>query len=107
MNQGRAKYVWDYDLTQEQFDDLLAGRWSRGSLNRDWAAVRLIEYARYEDMIRTIGFLAFLKEWPHWRKRVRSEEQRQEFDWLTAWLPVHHPELLIHSGAEKIADERG
>ena len=58
MNQGRAKYVWDYDLTQEQFDDLLAGRWSKGSLNRDWAAVRLIEWAHYEDMIRKIGYAA-------------------------------------------------
>jgi hypothetical protein len=37
--------VWDYDLTQQQFDDLLAGRYEDGVLNRDWAAVRLIEWA--------------------------------------------------------------
>ena len=33
MNQGRAKYVWDYDLTQEQFDRMLVGEYEDGHLN--------------------------------------------------------------------------
>jgi hypothetical protein len=95
MNGSRARYVWDYNLTQDEFDDILSGRFERGHLNRDWAAVRVIEWAPYEEMVRLIGFPALVREWPHWRSRVRSGEQRRAIDFLVEWLPRHHPELLI------------
>jgi hypothetical protein len=91
---GKAKYVWDYNLSQEEFDDILAGRAERGHLNRDWATVRIIEWAGYEEMIRLIGFAALYREWPRWRGRLRSEQQRRSIDFLIEWLPKHHPELL-------------
>ena len=56
INQHRAKYVWDDDLTQDEFDRILAGDTTDGVVNRDWAAVRLIEYAPYDFMIRHIGY---------------------------------------------------
>ena len=94
MNQGRAKYVWDYDLTQEQFDRMLVGEYEDGHLNQDWAAVRLIEWAKYEDMIRLIGFPMLVKNWSRWRSRIRSQQQRESFDFLVGWVPQYHPELL-------------
>ena len=95
---GRAKYVWDYDLSQAEFDALLAGRLRRGTLDRDWAAVRLIEWASYEEMIRRIGYAALVREWPHWRERVRSAQQRRALDFVVEWIPRHHPELLRDAG---------
>ena len=94
MEAKKAKHVWDYDISQEEFDDILAGRYTRGSLDRDWAAVRIIEWAPYEEMVRQIGFPQLVKEWPRWRSRVRSEQQRRGIDFLVEWLPAHHPELL-------------
>lgn len=91
---GKAKYVWDYNLSQKEFDEILAGRMERGHLNRDWAVVRIIEWASYEEMIRLIGFAALFREWPRWRNRLRSEQQRRSIDFLIEWLPKHHPELL-------------
>jgi len=90
----RAKYVWDYDLAQDEFDDILAGRRTRGNLDRDWAAVRVIEWAPYHEMVRLIGFPALVNEWSRWRSRIRSEQQRRAIDFLVDWLPKHHPELL-------------
>lgn len=95
MEKARAKQVWDYNLSQEEFDEILAGRVSRGHLNRDWAAVRIIEWTPYEEMVRLIGFKQLVKEWPRWRSRVRSQQQRRAIDFLVEWLPEHHPELLI------------
>jgi hypothetical protein len=95
MNNGNARYVWDYDLTQEQFDALLAGTYEDGVLNRDWAAVRLIEWAPYPEMIQRIGYKPLLENWQRWRKRLRSEEQKRSLDFLVTWLPDHHPELLV------------
>ena len=91
---SKAKYVWDYDLDQDEFDDILAGRRTRGRLDRDWAAVRVIEWAPYHEMVRLIGFPALVNEWPRWRSRIRSEQQRRSIDFLVAWLPRRHPELL-------------
>lgn len=98
MEATKAKYVWDYDLSQEEFDDILAGRCKRGGLDRDWAAVRVIEWAPYEEMVKLIGFPKLVREWPRWRSRVRSEQQRRAIDFLVEWLPAHHPELLNDAG---------
>ena len=94
MNNQRARYVWDYDLTQEQFDAMLAGHYVDGHLNRDWAAVRLIEWAPYREMIQRLGYKALVDNWPRWRSRLRSAQQTRSIDFLVEWLPKHHPELL-------------
>ncbi|MDA0245295.1 MAG: hypothetical protein OT477_17910 [Chloroflexi bacterium] len=41
----RLPYVWDYDIDEATFHAILAGEVTLGRLNRDWAAVRLLEYA--------------------------------------------------------------
>ena len=94
MNSNRARYVWDYDLTQEQFDAMLDGRYVDGHLNRDWAAVRLIEWAPYREMIQRLGYKALVENWPRWRNQVRSHSTCRGIDFLVDWLPVHHSELL-------------
>jgi hypothetical protein len=90
----RLPYVWDYDLDESEFRRLLAGTSKCGRLDRDWAAVRLIEYAPYEEVVRLLGFRALVDGWPRWRRRVRSVSRRRGLDFLVEWLPQHHPELL-------------
>jgi hypothetical protein len=90
----KSAYVWDYDIDEAQFNALLSGQLTIGRLNRDWAAVRLIDYAPYAEIIRLLGFAGLVQGWPTWRKRVRSESRRRGFDFLVEWLPQHHPELL-------------
>jgi hypothetical protein len=94
MDDRRLPWVWDYNLDAEEFDNLLAGRITFGRLDRDWAAVRLLEYAPYADIVRLLGFSALVRDWARWRSRVRAESRRRGFDFLVAWLPQHHPELL-------------
>ena len=90
----RLPYVWDYDLTEEDFRSILAGETTRGRLDRDWAATRLLEYAPYEEIIRMLGFRALVEGWPRWRNRIRAENRKRGFDFLIDWLPKHHPELI-------------
>jgi hypothetical protein len=91
---SRSRYVWDYNIDEGQFRDILAGRLRLGRLDRDWAAARVLEDAPYEEIIHLIGFRSLVEGWPRWRSRVRSESRRRGFDFLVAWLPVRHPELL-------------
>jgi hypothetical protein len=91
---SRLPWVWDYDLDEQGFRALLEGRETRGRLDRDWAAVRLLEYAPYREIRRLMSFRDLLAGWPRWRGRIRSASRRRGFDFLAEWLPRHHPELL-------------
>lgn len=93
MTEQRPPYLWDYDLTEDQFVLLLAGTLTLGRLGQDWAAVRLLEHAPYADIVRLLGFPRLVAGWPRWRGRVRSLSRRRGLDFLVEWLPRHHPEL--------------
>ena len=91
---GRLPYVWDYNIDADQFREILDGKLTIGSLDRRWAAVRLIEYAPYEEIIRQLGFRLLIEGWKDWRRYVKSEGRRRGFDFLVEWIPRHHPELI-------------
>ena len=90
----RLPYLWDYDLDETQFLDILNGRLTLGRLDKDWAARRLIEYAPYEEIIRLIGFKQLVENWRRWRSGIRSKTRVRGLDFLVQWLPVRHPEVL-------------
>lgn len=94
MAGDRVPYVWDYDVDAQTFQQILAGERTLGRLDQRWAAVRLIEYGSYRDIVRLLGFRSLVANWSRWRPRVRSERRRRGLDFLVAWLPEHHPELL-------------
>jgi hypothetical protein len=89
----RLPYLWDYDLDETQFREILAGRRVLGRLDRDWAARRLLEYAPYEEIIRLLGFPDLIANWPRWRVHIRSKSRKRGFDFLVKWLPEKHPEV--------------
>lgn len=87
-------YVWDYDIDETQFSALLAGELRLGRLDRDWAAVRLLEYAPYPEIVRRLGFRALVEGWPRWRDAVRSVSRRRGLDFLTRWVVEQRPEWM-------------
>ncbi len=91
---SRLGWVWDYDIDESRFREMLAGQLRIGRLGRDWAAVRLIEYAPYAEIVRLLGFRELAHGWPQWRKHIRSTSRRRGLDFLVAWLPAHRPDLL-------------
>lgn len=90
----RPSYLWDYDLDQRQFQEILNGRLTKGRLNQDWATRRLLDYAPYDEIIRLLGYKRLVENWPRWRGRIRSKSRQRGFDFLVKWLPEEHPELL-------------
>jgi len=90
----KPHYLWDYDIDDSQFRKILAGELRIGGLDRQWAAVRLIEYAPYAEIVARLGFKNLVALWPSVRSRARSESRRRGLDFLVSWLPKHRPELL-------------
>jgi hypothetical protein len=88
----RSNYLWDVDLDEEQFIALLDGKTTIGRLDSDWAAVRLLDYAPYPEIVRLLGFKRLLQGWPKWRDRIRSTSRQRSFDFLASWLPAHRSE---------------
>ena len=97
MQSKKLPYLWDYDLSPQEFHKILAGTLKRGRLDQDWAACRLIEYASYEEIIHQIGFRRLIENWSRWRKNIRSESRLRGFDFLVEWIPEKHPERLNDS----------
>ena len=85
----RPSYMWDYDIDEVQFNALLNGNLTIGRLDSDWAAVRLLDYAPYPEIVQRLGFRRLVEGWPRWRKAIRSESRKRGFDFLAAWLPDH------------------
>lgn len=85
-------YVWDYDISEQQFYEILAGQRVIGRLDQDWAALRLLEYAPYEEIVRLVGFAKLVKNWPRWQSHIRSKSRRRGFDFLVNRLIEKHPE---------------
>ena len=90
----RLPYVWDYDIDEDQFRALLKGRLTIGPLDRRWAAVRLIEYGTYQELVRELGFRGIVDGWAEWRQYIKSDSRKRGLDFLVDWLPLHHPELV-------------
>ena len=91
---NRTPYVWDYNIGEQQFAEILSGTLQLGRLDRLWALARLLEYAPYTEVIRRIGFKDLIEEWPRVRARIRSRSRRRGYDFLVSWIPSRHPELL-------------
>lgn len=90
----KPPYLWDYEIDQEQFMALLDGKQTIGRLDSDWAAVRLLDYGSYPDIVSLLGFRRLVEGWPRWRNQLRSHSRKRSFDFLIAWLPVHAPDRL-------------
>lgn len=91
---GTLRYVWDYDIGDDEFQQILEGRLAVGRLDQDWAAVRLLDYAPYSEIVRRMGFRRLVHGWPRWRGRVRSQSRKRGLDFLVAWLPKSRADLL-------------
>ena len=94
METSRLSYVWDYDIGVDEFAALLRGDKTLGRLDRDWAAVRLLEHAPYTEIRRLMSFHDLVAGWPRWRLRIRSQTRRAGLDFLVDWLGRERPDLL-------------
>ncbi|MBL0175432.1 MAG: hypothetical protein IPP94_09250 [Ignavibacteria bacterium] len=86
--------LWDYDISTSDFLCILRGATTHGRLDADWAARRVVEYARYPDLLALISYASLVKNWPRWRSRIRAESRRRGIDFLVQWIPVNRPDLL-------------
>lgn len=79
-------WLWDVQMTNEVFDAILRGGVTAGQYDREWAALRLIEYAPYRDIRRLLADQAVLDLWPSLAGKIRSRSRREGMEFLVQWL---------------------
>jgi len=92
-NSERYPWLWDVDMDNATFEAVLRGETDRAGCDRDWAMLRLIEYAPYREIRRLLPLSAFLTRWPVLMGRVRSVTRREGMDYyaerVKRWTPSH------------------
>jgi hypothetical protein len=88
------RFLWDYNINEENFQKILAGKLTLGRIDKKWAITRLLEYGSYSEIIHLLGFKGFTEEWPEIREYVRSPRRKRGFDFLHKWLVEKHKELI-------------
>src|SRR5262249_44784890 len=78
---------------EDQFRRLPAGALTIGRLDQTWAAVRLLEYAPYREIVRGMGFRALVSGWPAWRRPIPSGSRRGGGGFLVGWRSATIPSL--------------
>jgi len=91
---SRVPWMWDYDLDEDQFSRLVSGELTAGPLDRDWAVVRLLEYAPYSEIRRRLSFRSLVEGWERWRPRLRSPSRIRGLDFLVEYLRNHRMRLV-------------
>lgn len=94
MDRAIKAYMWDYDIDEGKLNDILSGKVVMGRLDKNWAVLRLLEYAPYSEIVRLLGYREIVDQWPHIRDRIRSQSRKRGFDFLVKWLKEKHPEKL-------------
>lgn len=85
----RFAFVWDYDISDKEFKEMLGGSLKKGRLDQKWAAVRLIEYGTYDEIKQLLGLETIIQNWSEWRPNIRSESRRRGFDFYVDWKQKH------------------
>lgn len=56
--------VWDYQLSQSDFEQILAGENSLGKLDQSWAISRVLENLNYYDAMSLVSLDTLKQNWP-------------------------------------------
>jgi len=78
-------WLWDVDMDNATFEAILNGKTALGSLDSDWAMLRLIEYAPFREVKRLLPFDSFLRKWPSLKVKVRSVSRREGMEYCVVW----------------------
>lgn len=82
----RYPWLWDTDMDNGVFEDILCGRKDTPPYDFRWALLRLVEYAPYAEIKRLLPRDRFLAAWPDLAPRVRSQTRRRGMDFWQQWL---------------------
>ena len=74
--------IWDYNLSPQQFFDIVDNKNVLEKFNQDWAIGRVLENVNYYDALDLINPLVLLKRWDFIRDRIFNKEIKKGYDYI-------------------------
>lgn len=80
--------VWDYHLTQNEFEAILAGEKVLGNLDQNWAIVRVLENLNYYDAMNLVPLNTLRSNWKEVQQKLFSSSIKNGYEFLLQRYPV-------------------
>lgn len=80
--------VWDYNLTQDEFEAILRGKKVLGNLNQSWAIVRVLENLNYYDAMSLVSLDLLRNNWNKIKGRLFNNSIKNGYEFLLQRYPV-------------------
>lgn len=74
--------VWDYNMSQSQFEDILQGKNTMGSLDQSWAIARVLENLHYYDALSLVPFASLTKNWDNVKSKIFVKGIRDGYEFV-------------------------
>ena len=80
--------VWDYNLAQDEFEEILSGKKKNGNLDQDWAISRILSNLNYYDAMHLIPYSVLKKRWSHIKGKLFNKTIQDGYEFLLHRYPV-------------------
>lgn len=80
--------VWDYQLSQPDFESILHGKKSLGQLNQTWAITRILEHANYYQALNLIPLTLLNKHWSKIKPKIFNPTIRDGYEFVLQQHPL-------------------
>lgn len=74
--------VWDYELSQDNFEKILSGKHSLGQLDQSWAISRVLENLNYYDAMSLVSLDTLKKSWPAVEGKLFKQSIKKGYEFL-------------------------
>ncbi len=74
--------VWDYDLSPLDFEAILAGKKSLGTLNQSWAIARILEHANYYEATDLVPIQTIKANWSSIKNRIFNPTIKHGYEYI-------------------------
>lgn len=82
QNSLYKQLVWDYNLTESQFEDILQGKNTLGKFDQPWAIARVLENLHYYDAIFLVPFASLAKNWDNVKSKIFIKGIRDGYEFV-------------------------
>lgn len=80
--------VWDYNLTQSEFEAILTGEKVLGNMDQNWAIVRVLENLNYYDAMNLVSLNTLRSNWKEIQPKLFNSSIKNGYEFLLQRYPV-------------------
>ena len=82
------KLVWDYQLSQDDFNSILLGEKKVGTFDQDWAISRILENLNYYDAMALVPYATLRERWAFIKGKLFNSAIKDGYEFLLQRYPV-------------------